>query len=52
MGKICFSITLLPIIKGVILPHWKDNKKHIPPEFEDISFKVNGDVQVELYMND
>jgi len=30
---------------------WKDNKKHMPPEFEDISFEVDGNVEVNLYMD-
>jgi uncharacterized protein (DUF2141 family) len=31
---------------------WKGNKKHIPPEFEDISFQVSNDIQVDLYLGD
>ena len=30
---------------------WKNNEKHIPPDFEDISFKVDGNVEVDLYMD-
>jgi len=31
---------------------WKDNEKHIPPDFEDISFQVKGDVRVDLYLDE
>mgnify|MGYP000022830164 CR=1 FL=1 len=30
---------------------WKNNEKHIPPDFEDISFEVDGHVEVNLYMD-
>ena len=30
---------------------WKNNDKSIPPKFEDISFEVDGNVEVDLYMD-
>jgi len=30
---------------------WKNNEKHIPPDFEDVSFEVDGNVEVNLYMD-
>lgn len=31
---------------------WKNNEKSIPPDFEDISFRVNSNVEVDLFLDD
>ncbi|MGM0532131.1 MAG: DUF2141 domain-containing protein [Bacteroidota bacterium] len=31
---------------------WKNNEKSIPPKFEDISFRVNSNVKVDLFLED
>lgn len=31
---------------------WKNNKKRVPPDFEDISFEMNRNIKLQLYLSD
>lgn len=31
---------------------WQNNTRSIPPEFEDIAFRVEGNVSIDLYLDD